>query len=178
MKRKLTSILLTTCMLLMSVGTLRAGGALESIDITAGPPSPIPGHILARVIGIRWDARTIPVQYRMNNTLNPIPNPLGAPVLSLAGATTALQQSFDQWNNINTSYINMKINGTVANPWLVGFDMVNELSFRTDATFPAIAESPSVTLISDSTLANGDDIDGDGDSDVSSAISVCKDAGF
>ena len=82
MKRKLTSILLTTCMLLMSVGTLRAGGALESVDITAGTPSPIPGHILARVIGIRWDARSIPVQYRMNNTLDPIPNPLGPAFLS------------------------------------------------------------------------------------------------
>ena len=61
MQRKLTSILLTMCMLLMSVGTLRAGGALESVDITAGTPSPIAGHILARAIGIRWDARSIPV---------------------------------------------------------------------------------------------------------------------
>ena len=75
MKRKLTSILLTTCMLLMSVANIRAGGPFETVDITAGAPSPIPGHILARVIGIRWDARSIPVQYRMNNTLNPIPNP-------------------------------------------------------------------------------------------------------
>jgi hypothetical protein len=153
-----------------------AGGALESLDITGNVPSPIPGQIVARLVPIHWDSRCIPVSYRMNNTLDPIPNPLGAPVLSLAGATTALQQSFNQWNNIDTSYINMKINGTVANPGFVGFDMVNELSFRTDPTFPAIAESPSVTLISDSNLANGDDIDGDGDSDVSSAISVCKDA--
>ena len=36
MKRKLTSILLTTCMLLMSVGSLRAGGAFETVDVTAG----------------------------------------------------------------------------------------------------------------------------------------------
>jgi hypothetical protein len=42
--RKLTSILLTTCMILMSVATTRAGGALETIDITAGAPSPIAGH--------------------------------------------------------------------------------------------------------------------------------------
>jgi len=60
--RKFTSILLTTCMILMSVATTaRAGGALETIDITAGAPSPIPGHILARVIGIRWDSRSIEV---------------------------------------------------------------------------------------------------------------------
>src|ERR1044071_10431782 len=98
MKRQLTSILLTSCMILMSVATAHAGGALESIDITGGTPSPIPGHILARVIGIRWDARSIPVQYRVHNTLNPVPNPLGPAFLSVADATTALQASFDQWN--------------------------------------------------------------------------------
>src|ERR1700752_3321244 len=85
--RKFTSILLTTCMILMSVATTaRAGGALETIDITAGTPSPIPGHILARVIGIRWDTRSIPVQYRINNTLYPIPNPLGPAFLTVAAA--------------------------------------------------------------------------------------------
>ena len=77
MKRKLTSILLTTSMILMSVVSARAGGPFESFDITGAGPSPIPGHVLARVIGIKWDARTIPVPYRINNTLDPIPNPLG-----------------------------------------------------------------------------------------------------
>ena len=175
MKRKLTSILLTTCMLLMSVGTLRAGGPFETVDITAGAPSPIPGHILARVIGIRWDARTIPVQYKMNNTLNPIPNPLGPAFLSLADATTALQGSFNNWNNIPTSYINFQITGTTNNPGLVGFNFVNELSFRTAAGFGAIASSPSTNLISDVTLVDGDQIDGDADSDVSSAITTAQD---
>jgi len=174
--RKLTSILLTTCMILMSVATTRAGGALESIDITAGTPSPIPGHILARVIGIRWDARSIPVRYRMNNTLDPIPNPLGAAFLSLAQATTELQASLDKWNNIPTSYIDMQISGTTSNLGLVGFNMTNEISFRTAAGFAAIASSPSTNLISDITLANGDDIDGDGDSDVSNAITTVQDA--
>src|ERR1044072_8499511 len=165
--RKLTSILLTTCMILMSVATTHAGGALETIDVTAGTPSPIPGQILARVIGIRWDARSIPVQYKMNNTLDPIPTPLGAPVLTLAQATTALQASFDAWNNIPTSYMSSQIVGTTNNPGLVGFNMINELSFLTAAGFGAIASSPSTNLISDITLNNGDDIDGDGDSDVS-----------
>src|SRR6185369_2780066 len=137
--RKFTSILLTTCMILMSVATTaRAGGALETIDITAGAPSPIPGHILARVIGIRWDARSIPVSYKVNSTLNPIPNPLGPAFLSLANATTELQNSLNKWNSIPTSFINMQITGQVANPGLVGFDMINELSFRTAAGFTAI----------------------------------------
>ena len=175
MKRKLTSILLTTCMLLMSVGTLRAGGALESVDITGGAPSPIPGHILARAIGIRWDARSIPVQYRMNNTLNPIPNPLGPAFLSLADATTTIQGSLDSWNNIPTSYIDMQIVGTTNNLGLVGFNMINEISFRTAAGFGAIASSPSTNLITDLTLVDGQLVDGDADPDVSAAITTAQD---
>jgi hypothetical protein len=159
----------------MSVGTLRAGGAFESVDITNAPPSPIPGHILARVIGIRWDARSIPVQYRINNTLNPIPNPLGPAFLSVADATTAIQGSMDSWNNIPTSYINMQIVGTTNNPGLIGFNFINELSFRTAASFGAIASSPSTNLISDVTLVNGQLLDGDADPDVSSAITTAQD---
>jgi hypothetical protein len=152
-----------------------AGGFLESLDITGNVPSPVPGQINARLVRIFHDPRCIPVQWRVNNTQDPVPNPLGAPVLSLAAATTAFQNSFDSWNQIPTSYIQEKIVGTVANPGLAGFDMVNELTFRTSAGFGAIASTPSVTLISDSQLNNGDDIDGDGDSDVSSAITTCKD---
>ena len=175
MIRKLTANFLLLCMILMSVVSVRAGGRLESIDITAGTPSPIAGHILARVIGIRWDARSIPVQYRVNNTLNPIPNPLGPAFLSLADATTALQASFDSWNNLPTSYINMQIVGTTNNAGLVGFNMINELSFRTAAGFGAIASSPSTNLIQDMTLVDGQHLDGDADSDVSSAITTAQD---
>ena len=176
MKRKLTSILLTTSMILMSVATTFAGGPFESFDLTNAGPSPIPGHLLARIIPIKWDARTIPVQYRVNNSQGPlVPNPLGAPFLTLADATTAFQASLDAWNSIPTSYINSQIVGTTNNPGLIRFDMINELTFRTAAGFAAIASSPSINLIQDSTLADGDDIDGDGDSDVSSAITVVTD---
>jgi hypothetical protein len=152
-----------------------AGGWLEALDITGHTPSPLAGQINARLVRIFWDSRCIPVQFRVNNTLNPIPNPLGAPFLSVADATTALQQSFDAWNAIPTSYINLQIVGTVSNPGVRGFDMKNELTFRTTAGFNAIASSPSTTLIEDGNLVNGDDIDGDGDSDVSSAITTCAD---
>ena len=64
-------------MILMSVGTTLAGGPFESVDLTNAGPSPIPGHVLARVIGIKWDPRTIPVQYRVNNTLDPVPQSAG-----------------------------------------------------------------------------------------------------
>jgi len=175
MMRKLTSILLTSCMILMCVVTTRAGGALETIDITGAGPSPIPGHLLARVIGIKWDSRAIPVPYRVNNTLNPIPNPLGPAFLSVADATTALQASLDAWNNIPTSFIDMHIVGNTGNLGLIRFDMINEISFRTAAGFGAIASSPSTSLIQDTNLVNGQDLDGDGDSDVSNTITTIGD---
>ena len=150
-----------------------AGGFLESLDITGFVPSPVPGQVNARLVRIFHDPRCIPVPWHVNNTIDPVPNPLGAPFLSLAGATTAFNKSFDAWNNIPTSYINERIVGTTANPGLAGFDMVNELTFRTSSGFGAIASTPSITLIADSQLVDGDDIDGDGTSDVSSAITTC-----
>ena len=173
--RKLTAIVLSAALVAAQGAALRAGGVLQTVDITGNVPSPIAGHLVGRVVGIKWDVRSIPVQYRMNSTLDPIPNPLGGPVLTVAQARTALQQSFNQWNDIPTSFIEMKIVGTVASAGLVGFDMVNELSFRTAAAFGAIASSPSVALIADATFVNGDDIDGDADADVSSAIAVTTD---
>jgi matrixin len=174
-EKKIFTFGLCLCLALANVITALAGGALEQVDITGNVPSPIPGQLVAKLVGIRWDSRSIPVKYSMNNTLDPIPNPLGAPVLTLAQAQAALQVSFDAWNQIPTSFIDMRITGSTANPGLTGFDFVNELSFRTAANFTAIAVSPSTSLIADSTFADGDDIDGDGDSDVSSTISVTTD---
>ena len=175
MKRKFLSILLTTSMILMSVGSAFAGGPFESVDVTGAGPSPIPGHLLARVIGIKWDPRTIPVPYRVNNTLDPVPNPLGAPIITVAQASAAFQASWDAWNSIPSSYMNAQVIGTTNNPGLIRFDMINELTFRTAAGFTAIASSPSTNLIADTNFTNGLDIDGDGDSDVSSAITVIGD---
>ena len=154
---------------------LRAGGFLETFDITGLQPSPIPGHILARVIPIRWDTRSLPVRYSMNNTLDPIPNPLGAPVVTLAQATVVMQDSLDQWNDIPTSFVDMNVTNEVANLGTRGFDFKNEITFRTAAAFTAIASSPSVSLIADVDLIAGDDIDGDGDSDVSGSITTAED---
>lgn len=152
-----------------------AGGALEQLDLTAGEPSPLPGQINAKLVRIFWDARCLPVHYLVNNTQDPIPNPLGAPILSLADATTAFNKAMNSWNKIPTSYINMQIAGTTANPGLRGFDMKNELTFRTAAGFGAIASSPSVSIVADVTFLDGDDIDDDLDVDVSSTITTCRD---
>lgn len=172
---KVISVCLCILLLIVGVMPVRAGGALETIDITGRRPSPVPGQIIARVIGIKWDARAIPVQYSINTTLDPIPNPLGAPVLTLGDARAALQRSFDRWNNIPTSFIDMRITGETANAGLRGFDMINELTFRTAANFGAIASSPSTSLTEDADFVDGDDIDGDGDSDVSDQIAVATD---
>jgi Matrixin len=176
MRRKTLSFILIVCLVLANAASVPAGGALETIDITGNVPSPTPGLLTARVIGYKWDTRCIPVQYSMNNTLDPIPNPLGTPFLSVADAQATFQAAFDAWNRIPTSFIDMRITGTTDNPGFAGFDFVNELTFRAPATFGAIAASPSVALIADSEFAEGDDIDGDGDSDVSSAIKVATDA--
>ncbi|HSK79142.1 MAG TPA: hypothetical protein VLQ45_22000 [Thermoanaerobaculia bacterium] len=152
-----------------------AGGALEQVDITGNVPSPIPGFVDGKLVPIHWDSRCVPVRYLMNNTQNPIPNPLGPAFLTLADATTALQAAMNTWNQIPTSYIEMQIVGTVANPGVRGFDMKNELTFRTAAGFAAIASSPSVSLVEDVTLVDGDFLDNDADPDVSSAISTCAD---
>jgi hypothetical protein len=153
-----------------------AGGQLDDLDITNTVPD-ANGVGLAALVGIRWDERAIPVRYRINNTSSQIPNPLGAPVLDVATARAALQSSFDRWNKIPTSYIDMRIVGEVSNPGLVGFDFVNELSFNTPENFGAIASSPSVSLVSDECLIDGQDINGDGVSDVSAAIRGVTDIG-
>ena len=176
MRRKIPAICLVLCMLNLTAVSARAGGALESFDITNAGPSPIPGHLLAKVIGIKWDTRSLPVQYRVNNTLDPVPNPLGAAFLSVADASAAFQESLNTWNELPSSFIDLQVVGTTSNLGLRGFDFVNEITFRTAAGFTAIASSPSTNLIADVTLVNGDDIDGDGDSDVSSAITIAGDA--
>ena len=175
MYRKAAALTLSALLAIGAGTSVKAGGALETVDITDGRPSPIAGHVLARVVGIKWDVRSIPVRVPDEWHAGSIPNPLGAPVLTLAQATAALQASFDQWNDIPTSFIDMRIEGTTANTGLQGFDFVNELTFRTSAAFGAIASSPSISFIADVTLVDGDFIDNDLDPDVSSAITVAQD---
>ncbi|HKX26116.1 MAG TPA: matrixin family metalloprotease [Blastocatellia bacterium] len=175
MKRTITYTLLSCCLVLSSAINGLAGGPLQTVDISRLEPSPIPGFLTAPVVGIKWDARSIPVAYSLNSTLDPIPNPFGAPVLSLNAALVAFQNAFNSWNNITTSYIGMEITGFTDSPVVAGFDFVNEVSFITPPGFGAIAVSPSTSLISDTTLVEGDDLDLDGDSDVSAAITTATD---
>ncbi|HSS49541.1 MAG TPA: matrixin family metalloprotease [Thermoanaerobaculia bacterium] len=170
---KIIPIVLAGAMVVVSPAL--AGGNLETFDITHRQPSPIPGQIDAKVVPVFWDSRCIPVQFRINNTQDPIPNPLGAPFLSVATAKTVLQRSMDTWNSIPTSFIDMRIVGTNSNPGFAGFDLRNELTFRSEDSFDLIAFTRNTALVEDAVFVDGDDIDGDGIPDVSSAITTCKD---
>src|SRR5687767_8927686 len=140
-----TLALMLSALLLAGTSGMQAGGNLETLNINGFRPSPIAGDILADLVGIRWDTRTLPVRYRVNASLDPVPNPLGTPFLSVAAASEVMQDSLDLWNQIPTSYIDMQIVGTLVNVGQQGFDMKNEVTFRTTATFNAIAVSPSVS---------------------------------
>ena len=77
-EKKIFNFGLCLCLALSNVIAVRAGGPVQTIDITNAQPSPIPGQVIAKVVGIKWDVRSIPVKYSINTTFDPIPNPLGA----------------------------------------------------------------------------------------------------
>ena len=176
LKLKSPAALLLALPLIVFASTgLRAGGFLEAVDITGRLASPIAGHFIGRLVPIKWDTRSLPVRYSMNNSSPTVPNPLGTPFLPIGDAQTVLQNSLDAWNAIPTSYIAMQIVDTTPKTTNAGFDFVNELTFRTAVNFTAIASSPSVSLIEDVLLEAGDLIDGDTDSDVADGITVATD---
>lgn len=144
--------------LLASASPALAGGALETVDVTAGTSTFGPPFLDAPLVPIKWDARCIPVAY----TLDDVP-PTG---LTLATGQATLQAALNRWRNINTSFWRgdvTAVDPSLGTP-LGAFDFINEVNFTAVGGFLAI--SPSVSLLKDVTLAPGDDIDQDGDSDV------------
>jgi len=142
-------------------GIAFAGGRLETIDITGHAPSGAEGQLQARVIGTKWDVRCFPVRYKVNvgsgvmsGGVLMVPNPLGPPEVSMADAMTTLQEALDAWNRIPTSYIDMRITGTVDKPGTPGFDFINEATFRTESDYGFLADSQLINLIEDTTLCN------------------------
>jgi len=144
-------------------------------DITGRVPSSLPGLIYANFVPLRMDARCIPMVFRVNNTQDPVPNPLGAAFLSVATAKAGIQEAMDQWNQIPTSYMQFQMGADYANAGVRKFDMINEITFRSGAGFVGVSTNIPTRLLETSLFSNGDDIDGDGDSDVSNTISTCTD---
>jgi hypothetical protein len=62
-EKKIFTFGLCLCLALANVITALAGGALEQIDISGNVPSPIPGQLVAKLVGIKWDTRSIPVKH-------------------------------------------------------------------------------------------------------------------
>lgn len=161
--------------LTLGAGVAHAGGFQLVFDITGRVPSSIAGQVYGNFVPLHWDARCMPMVFRVNNTQDPIPNPLGAAFLTLADAKTAIQQAADQWNQIPTSYVSFQLGADYNNTGVRKFDTINEITFRSGAAFNGISTTIPTRLVETSTFSNGNDLDGDGDSDVSNTISVCTD---
>ncbi len=161
--------------LTLGAGVAHAGGFQLVTDITGRVPSSIAGQVYGNFVPLHWDARCIPMVFRVNNTQDPVPNPLGAAFLTVADAKTAIQQAADQWNQIPTSFISFQIGADYNNAGLRRFDTINEITFRSGAGFAAISTTVPTRLVETATFNNGDDLDGDTDSDVSNTITVCTD---
>lgn len=121
---------------------------------------------VAPVVGIFWDERCAEVEYTFNSNVGA--NPGTDVEISPAVLVETVQRGLDRWNDIKSSYIQMNVTKTAdlgSRPRVAG-DFINEVTFITPDDFPALASSPSTTLLADTTFATGDDLDGDGDSDV------------
>jgi hypothetical protein len=171
---------------------LAAGTIVEEIDVTGFVPSPrYPNLVLGRPIPQLWQ-NCATVRYRVNNTLDPIPNPIGPAFLSVADTIPVFQQAAQLWNDIPTSFMTILVDGTYANTGRTRFDFVNEISFRTGPLgtlgFPnvafrgvferdlgPIAAVRRTILLADFAFTDGLQIDADTDIDVSAAISNCAD---
>ena len=118
------------------------------------------------VVGIFWDTRCAQVEYVFNSNVGANP---GTPnEIDPATLAAVAQEGLDRWNDNPSSFIEMNITSVrdLGNQPRVGGDFVNEVTFITPPGFGALASSPSTSLAADTTFVAGDDLDGDGDSDV------------
>ena len=169
-------ILICASALAMAASQAAAGGRLDTFKFT-GESNFFPGFEDVEIVPIFWDDRCTNVVYVADDT----------PAIGIGGSNIPastwvkeMRNAFNQWNNIKTSYIKMTVPAvqTLGNG-LRTFDFINELTFETPAGSGFLASSPSVSLQADATFVPGDDIDGDGDSDVfdtgATSVSTCHD---
>ncbi len=170
-------ILMCASALAIAATQAYAGGRLDTFNFT-GESNFIPGFEDVEIVGIFWDDRCTNVSY----TVDDIPAiGLGGSLIPASVWGPVMQTAFDSWNDIPTSYIEMNV---VGDPVTLGngvrrFDFINELTFETPVGSGFLASSPSISLQADATFVAGDDIDGDGDSDVfdtaATSITTCHD---
>ena len=162
MKKSIITTLVTSAGLLGATMSF-AGGNLDTFNFTS-PGGTIGDDNIVGIVPIRWDPRCSSIEYTLDTIA---PNVGTDQEISIEDTRVELQIALDQWNQIPTSFIEMNITQvrTIDNG-LIGFDFINELTFETAEDFTALASSPSVSLEEDTEFLVGDDIDGDGDSDV------------
>src|SRR6476619_6021336 len=177
MAKRFTAIILCFSIVLSCGLTARAGGNRLALDVTGFEPAPFGnGFFKGRFADQKWDARSMPVQFTIDNDNDPIPNPNGQPIISLATAKATVQKAMDSWNAVPTSFSNIQLTSERHSPiGGAGFDMVNEIAFQNIPELPIVGASFPVYLANDQYLNDGDDIDEDGDSDVSATITVAAD---
>jgi hypothetical protein len=170
--------LLLVVLVCVSGVTPQAGSILDRGGyIFHGPYTGNPGYMLASLAKDRWQDACLPVHFSLNTTADPILDPDGQPAMSLADAREAVEGALRAWNSIPTSYIEMRLDGVTSNPGEPTFDFVNEITFSSKA--PVLGGitgySRSYFVPLQSTLHSGEDLDGDGDADVTSPSSTCRD---
>ena len=170
--------------LLLAPYRAEAGGWLQANDFTGFPnlePGPIEGSVAIPQIPLRWDVRCLPAEYRLN-TLVP---PNSSPALDADATRAILQSALDAWNDLPTSYIDLRMGeDEVQRPRLGSFDywafdFVNEANFLSGGSDGWVAISPSAAMTQSGVYPAGLDLDGDGDSDffdpVAEDLEVCAD---
>lgn len=176
MKRLPSLFLLALLAALLTTPPVTAGGYLEGLDITGRVPAPDgSGDVEARIVPLRWDDRCIPPPFRLNDTLDPLPNPLGPPVTTLDEAAVEVDQALAAWDQVRGSYFEFGRAGRVSNTGFNAYDLVNEITFRPRNNLTGIARVTLMMLMEDTRLEVGDDIDEDGDGDVTAGLSHCRD---
>jgi hypothetical protein len=164
----------------------QTGRQLDLIVDPSGNTTTVPSSFdpdalfeVQEVVGIFWDSRCANVEYTFNTAAGAN---LGTGIeISPEALADAVQDGLERWNDNRSSYIEMNVANltNLGDRPRVGGDFINEVTFITPGGFGALASSPSTSLSADETFVAGDDLDGDGDSDVfdpeEAGLNVCTD---
>jgi hypothetical protein len=189
MKRGIWAVVFAVLLALVAAPASQAGGTRDVPSVGDLIPSPIPGEVIADLVPTRVNPFCIPLTFKVNGTIDPLHNPLGADFLSVAQATSVLRQAAQAWNDIPTSYMEIRIDGTSTNTGAARLDFINEATFRTPATFrplfpgvvfargeeAPIATTRSTVVLQDFFFHDDLDLDKDGDNDVVAGLPTCTD---
>ncbi|MCJ8313853.1 MAG: matrixin family metalloprotease [Saccharospirillaceae bacterium] len=184
--KKISLLSVTALSSLLLHNSLYAAQTGRQLDVIkySGPVVSLPSQggaefESAEIVGIFWDQRCAQIDYTYNSN-SKVLNQFGEEIAQ-QDVTNAIESAMNSWNANPSSYINLSLTNQTQlgdRPHVLG-DFINELVFVNDESLPFLAYSPSAALNFDTTFVAGDDIDGDGDSDVYDpnliASNVCMD---